>query len=276
MRLSTTLRGTFYWVDHTGAVSISIPLDFAGEQPNLFGVPPAAATAVEAGDFVGDTSRGGSCNVRALTLIPHCHGTHTESVAHIVNEPVPVAAQIESFALLAALITVDPIALEETEDEYPGAKADDRVITAAAIEAALAMLGNAHFDALVVRTLPNEPAKRYAKYNAEPVPPFLTSQAIEGINRRETTHLLVDVPSIDRVFDDGKLANHHAFWNVRPGSRKLADDSRCDKTITEFVFVPNEVTDGAYILNLQVADFQLDAAPSRPMLIPLAEAVPGS
>ena len=36
--------------------------------------------------------------------------------------------------------------------------------------------------------------------------------------------------------------------------------------------MPDEVSDGALCLNLQVADFQLDAVPSRPVLIPLSSA----
>jgi len=37
-------------------------------------------------------------------------------------------------------------------------------------------------------------------------------------------------------------------------------------TITEFIFVPNTVKDGKYYLNLQVAPFENDASPSRPVL----------
>ena len=31
---------------------------------------------------------GGSCNADQITLIPHCHGTHTECVGHISNEKI--------------------------------------------------------------------------------------------------------------------------------------------------------------------------------------------
>jgi kynurenine formamidase len=272
IRLNTTIQGTFYWIDQTAAVSIAIRQSFDESQPNLYGVPAASAQAVEWGEFVGDTSRGGSCNFDALQLIPHCHGTHTESVAHIVNDKVPVVDQIESFALLAALITVEPVPLRETQDAYPGGSDDDRVITQASIEKALRALGTNHVDAIVIRTLPNEATKCAATYDTEPAPPFLTTQAIATINERDIKHLLVDLPSIDRIFDEGRLANHHAFWNVEPGSRQLSADSRRDKTITEFIFVPDEVSDGVFVLNLQVADFRLDAVPSRPVLIPLSSA----
>ena len=82
-------------------------------------------------------------------------------------------------------------------------------------------------------------------------------------------HLLVDLPSIDRMHDDGKLSNHHMFWNVEPGSNKLGEDSWPEKTISEMVFVDDGIVDGAYLLNLQVAAFSSDVSPSRPILYPL-------
>jgi hypothetical protein len=45
-----------------------------------------------------------------------------------------------------------------------------------------------------------------------------------------------------------------------------------DCTITELIFVPNTAMDGLYLLNLQVAAFENDAAPSRPVIFALREA----
>jgi hypothetical protein len=74
------------------------------------------------------------------------------------------------------------------------------------------------------------------------------------------------MPSIDRIYDEGKLSNHRIFWNVEPGSFELKEDSRLNNTITELIYVPNEVEDGEYLLNLQIAPFASDAAPSRPVI----------
>ncbi|MDX1317391.1 MAG: cyclase family protein, partial [Xanthomarina gelatinilytica] len=52
---------------------------------------------------------------------------------------------------------------------------------------------------------------------------------------------------------------HNAFWNT-------AGRTRMDATITEFIFVPNTVLDGTYFLNLQIAPFENDATPSKPIL----------
>ena len=52
---------------------------------------------------------------------------------------------------------------------------------------------------------------------------------------------------------------HNAFWNT-------AGELRMNATITEFIYVPNEVEDGEYLLNLMIAPFENDATPSKPVL----------
>ena len=78
--------------------------------------------------------------------------------------------------------------------------------------------------------------------------------------------MLLDLPSVDKEIDGGVLAFHHAFWNVP----NHPDSSR---TITELIYVPNELSDGAYLLELQVSNFENDAAPSRPILYPIKKEV---
>ena len=51
----------------------------------------------------------------------------------------------------------------------------------------------------------------------------------------------------------------YAFWNTKGVIRQYA-------TITEFIFVNNSIGDGTYFLNLQIAPFENDASPSRPVL----------
>jgi len=75
------------------------------------------------------------------------------------------------------------------------------------------------------------------------------------------------MPSIDRLFDDGKLLNHRVFWNVEPDSQNTHTDTHIYNSITELIFVPDEVEDGEYLLNLQIAPFESDCAPSRPILL---------
>ena len=76
---------------------------------------------------------------------------------------------------------------------------------------------------------------------------------------------MIDLPSVDKEKDDGKLLAHKAFWNVTDVNN-LNDDARLDCTITEMIFVHDEVKDGTYLLNLQIASFENDASPSKPIL----------
>jgi hypothetical protein len=75
-------------------------------------------------------------------------------------------------------------------------------------------------------------------------------------------HFLVDLPSVDREDDGGKLLFHKTFWQYPQNIRK-------DATITELIFVPGNVQNGTYLLNLQIASFELDASPSKPVLYAL-------
>ena len=79
------------------------------------------------------------------------------------------------------------------------------------------------------------------------------------LKQKGIKHVLIDLPSVDKEKDDCQLLAHHAFWNTKG---KL----RMDATITEFIYVPNAVEDGEYFLNLQIAPFENDATPSKPIL----------
>jgi arylformamidase len=71
------------------------------------------------------------------------------------------------------------------------------------------------------------------------------------------------------MYDEGNLSSHHLFWQVKPMSRQTDEEVLSFKTITEMVYVAPTITDGLYLLNMQIAPFELDAAPSRPTLLPL-------
>jgi arylformamidase len=74
--------------------------------------------------------------------------------------------------------------------------------------------------------------------------------------------LLLDLPSVDREEDGGNLLGHKAFWQYPENPR-----SAC--TITELIYVPSEVPDGDYLLNIQIASLELDVSPSKPVLYAL-------
>lgn len=239
---------------------LSIPLEFDGTQPNHFGADPARSEALVAGGFTGDTRRGGSCNCATLTLTPHCNGTHTETVWHLTDDPVPANAAVLEIELDAVLVTVTPERGRDCgETTDPPVQPDDLLVTRRALA------GTAAGRALIVRTQPNDDGKRSAAWGERPAP-FFTSEAMTWIVEQGYEHLLFDGPSLDRLHDDGKLTTHHIFWGLPAGSRNSADARRAHATVTEMIHVPDAAVDGRYTLSLQLAPFVSDATPSRPLI----------
>lgn len=260
--------GKVYEVASLG-VSIAIPLDFDGPQPNTYGVAHAHAEAYAAGGWVGDTRRGGSCNFETYSFTPHCNGTHTECVGHITDERIRIHDVLQEGFIPSTLISITPVAGSQTADSYdPALNADDLVIDRAMLEAALVDRDSHFLQAIVIRTLPNSPEKMSRDYMQQ-APAFFSLEAMQFLTGLGLRHLLVDMPSVDRLFDEGRLRNHHTFWGLSPGSHSLGATSVPIQTITEMVYVPGHVPDGNYLLNLQIAPFMADAAPSRPVLYPL-------
>jgi kynurenine formamidase len=118
--------------------------------------------------------------------------------------------------------------------------------------------------------LPNEAEKRYRAYSGSPSPaPYFLTEAMRWLVERGVTSLVVDLPSLDRADDGGRLAAHREYWGLPPGSEDPAQATRGQALVTELAYVPDSVPDGLYLLDLQVPAFGSDAAPSRPVLYPL-------
>jgi kynurenine formamidase len=197
--------------------------------------------------FLGSVAEGGAVNFRDVYFNPHGHGTHTENVGHIVDTDFPVINSISSSHFFANLISV------ELKNQF-----NDWVVS----EESLAGF-DLNVEALIIRTKPNDHSKVQRQYSGTNFP-YLTLGAMQRIVDAGAQHLLIDLPSVDREEDGGALAAHHLFWNVPA-------EPNFQKTITELIYVPNEIADGMYVLNLQVSNFANDAAPSRPMLFDLEE-----
>lgn len=270
MELRVVIAGKTWGVDLNRPKSLAIPLHFGGPQPNFFGASRAHARPFCDDGFTGDTRQGGSCNVSEIYLVPHCNGTHTESVGHIVDADQAVFESLPQSLMPAVVISVTPVPASETGEVYrPAIEDRDTVITRAALSAETADFSADELTALVVRTLPNDASKKTAVYGDRLRPAFFTNDATGYLMERGVQHLVVDIPSIDRMRDEGKLSNHHIFWNVPEGARGATHDMRLDKTITEMVFVDDEIGDGLYLLNLQLPAFHTDAAPCRPVIYSL-------
>lgn len=261
--LTVEIAGRRWRISSSGH-DISIPLRFNEAQPTFFGAPAASAEPITAGSFVGDVRHGSSCNCSVHTFAPHCNGTHTECAGHITQERLSVRDLAIRHLSAALLISVTP----ESSADLPG----DRVITLAALRKAIGNATLSDHQALVVRTTPNDSSKLTRDYDAGPMPPYFAIEAMHHIVEHGIDTLVVDLPSIDRSQDGGKLAAHRVFWGMPAGSTSAATVTRPHATITEMAYIDDTVADGPYLLNLQVAPFVIDAAPSRPILLPLSPA----
>ncbi|NKI30731.1 cyclase family protein [Croceivirga thetidis] len=231
-------------INLSNPLDISIALTGNKENVNAWYVgPPKISPHVEEG-FIGSVKDGAVINFNDIYFNPHSHVTHTECVGHITEEVHSVNENLKQYFFLAELVSVAP----EKKD-------DDFVISARQLKY---VLGNKKREAIVIRTLPNTNSKTARQYSHSN-PPYLLEEAIVYLRDKGIKHLLVDLPSVDREKDEGKLLGHNAWWNTN-------GELRMDATITEFVYVANSIDDGTYFLNLQVAPFENDASPSRPVL----------
>lgn len=248
MKLTLQKEGRTYSFQTEKGIDISIALNPKG--PRAWYVEPMRIEPVRTEQFLGSVAEGGAVNFRDVYFNPHGHGTHTENVGHIIDTEVPVVSSLGSSHYMAKLVTVDLVRQDASQGDW--------VVNE---ESLMGM--DLNVEALIIRTKPNDHSKTSKQYSGTNFP-YLTTGAMQRIVDAGVQHLLVDLPSVDREEDGGALAAHHLFWNVPA-------EPNFQKTITELIYVPNEISDGNYILNLQVSNFANDAAPSRPMLFDLVE-----
>lgn len=272
MKISIVLNDQNFTFDASKVLDISIPLKFNEEQPNTYNINRAVSKAYLTDGFIGDTRQGGACNFEQITLVPHCNGTHTECIGHITHNRYSVQNQLKESLIPATLVSVIPEKALNSKDQYSPEKEDrDVFISSKILKKALASATKEFLKALIIRTLPNEASKKTRDYMKQE-PPFISMDAMRYIVSLGVEHLLIDLPSVDRLFDDGELNAHHIFWNMKPGGHGVEEDSKINRTITEMIYVDDQISDGSYLLNLQIAPFVSDASPSRPLLFPLIKA----
>lgn len=270
MKLITTINNVEYIANTSLAKNIGITLSPNEKQPNHFGSPICESNPLQTEEFIGKVSEGGSCNVNVLKIIPHCNGTHTESISHIVKKMFPVFSVIKESIFPSILISIEPILAKDTDEKYiPSLDDNNQVICRWQLEKSLAEYSDEQLSGLVIRTLPNDESKKITTYDTKNYPVYLTNDAMKYIVARKIKHLLVDFPSVDKMYDDGLLSNHRLFWNVKPNSIKHHDNSWINKTITEMIFVSPTIKDGFYLCNLNAPAIKTDAVPTNPILYPL-------
>ena len=265
MKAKISFKTFDFEVNFSKGNDISIPINFNGEQPNTYRVDGATSKPYQDGQFIGDTRKGGPCNFETYSFTPHCNGTHTECIGHITDERVSVLSSLNQEMIRATLVSITP--KNTTENYIPDLNKEDLVITKEDLESQLKDIDPAFLQGLIVRTTPNFEDKKSRDY-MKVAPAFFSIDAMEYIVSLGVDHLLVDTPSVDRLLDDGHLSAHNIFWETKG---KEFNPNTQNKTITEMIFVPSSLEDGAYLLNLQIPAFVSDAAPSRPIIYKINE-----
>jgi kynurenine formamidase len=236
-------------IDLSKPLDISIPLQASKANVNAWYLEAPKIEPVKLGDWIGSIAEGADVNFNNIWFNPHAHGTHTECVGHITKEFHSINKNLKQFFFLAEVVTVAPEVMN-----------GDFVISKKQLQFTL---GNKKREAIVIRTLPNMKDK-LSKHYSNTNPTYLLSEAAIYLREKGIKHLLIDLPSVDKEKDEGKLLAHNAFWNTK-------GKVRMEATITEFIYVPNKVIDGSYLLNLQIAPFENDATPSKPVLYKILE-----
>jgi len=225
-------------------IDLSIELRAEEDSLKAWGQGSPIIAPVRDGNFIGSVAEGGVVNFKNISFNPHAHITHTECCGHITEAFHSVNDGLKQFFFNAQLISFVPD--QQNEDE---------VIT---LEQLKSVHLNKDVEALIIRTIPNSDQKITRAYTGTN-PPYLDAKIATYLIAHGIEHVLVDLPSVDREQDNGALAFHHAFWEV-PKATNMK------RTITEFIYVPNNILDGLFILELQMSSLRNDACPSRPVL----------
>jgi kynurenine formamidase len=245
MQVAIQFGGRTLLADLSKGVDLSLPVS---DITRAWYIAPPRMEPVRMGEtWVGSVELGGAVNFFDIGFNPHAHCTHTECLGHISKARESVNGILNKHWFVAAVLSVKP----EMHDE-------DAIIT---LDQLLEKLPKETPEAIIIRTLPNSPAKMRQNMSGSNWP-YLEEELAAYLCSAGVQHLLIDQPSVDREEDGGSLAAHRAFWNYPNNPRREA-------TITELIFVPDQMSDGLFLLNLQVAPFENDASPSRPVVYPL-------
>ena len=248
MQIKIVIREQEYSVDLSKGIDLSFKINNGVENPKCFNAPNPSFKPLVDGKFVGSTLQGSPVNFYNVFINPHGSTTHTECQGHITKEPKLINECLDQSFFIAHLITV----------KSSLKKNGDRVIKKSSLKEALR---GKLAKCLIVRSDIYERKKGPRDFSGTN-PPYFSVASLQYMASMGIDHLLTDLPSVDKEFDGGALAGHKAFWAL-PG------DTRKKSTITELISIPEGIKDGVYLLNLQVANFSMDAAPSRPYIFEL-------
>lgn len=243
MKAKILFKDVEHIIDLANPIDISIRLQSGPNNPNCFWARQPEFVPVKGDGFIGSVQEGGVVDFKDVVFNPHGNGTHTECVGHISGKH-SLQECLKQYFFPAYLISC-----------WPTRQTDGDLVLGKEI---LEGIDLSDCEALIIRTMPNESSKLVRQYSGTN-PPYLSKELTDTLVSLGINHLLVDLPSVDRESDGGILSAHHSFW-------QYPENVRTECTITEMIYVENIFLDGFYFLNLQFANFDLDASPSKPVL----------
>lgn len=222
-------------------IDISVAV-FSKPAVTAFGVRPAESKLL----YTPKIDNSSGCYCSEITFCPHTHGTHIESLAHVLSGVKSTRSRLTFLKpiLLARLfhVAVEDGAIRRTE--FDG----DNVVEAV-------VLRTGSLDDLVnypdgLLNLTEDPSV------------FVTETSMRAIKSSfpKVRVLLIDSVSVDPSQDGGRLGAHREFFG--------SDDE--DRFIVELCRIPRTLDPGIYALSLNVSSMESDAIPCRPVLYPLS------
>lgn len=236
--------------DTAAPIDISLGIKRNNVGVNCFFTERPQFIPYQAGTFTGSVAAGGACNVDVISFTPHGNGTHTECIGHINSKGRTIPETLRNSHVLCSVISATPLQVN-----------DDRVIT---LEMVMQAQVGDGIEAVALRTLPNLNKESFDYSGTNPA--YFAPDALKWLNGKGIKHLLCDIPSVDREDDGGKLLAHKAFFGE-------PENPEMHATITELIYIPDQILDGIYMLNLQIANFESDASPSRPLLFSISPVI---
>ena len=192
-------------------IDLSLSNAFDGKNPIFFNSNNPKSTYPVDKNFIGKISEGGTCNVPSISLDIHCSGTHTECEGHVNDSNIFINQVCPKNLVPSTLISVSASEAARCSDNYHVKyDKDDLVVTKSHLIKKLKGK-NTYLESLIIRTLPNSHEKKTRNYDQHPAP-FFSNDAINFLIDLGVKHLLVDLPSLDKSNDHGKLGNHHIFF----------------------------------------------------------------
>ena len=184
-------EGQRYIINLGHPINISLPVKRQGG-PNAFYLNQAVYETVVAGGFTGNVAAGGSCNCENIHFNPHGNGTHTECAGHVSATPMYINEVLKKSFFPAVLISV-PLQTDGLGNSFISAAEVIKQFPDNGLQA----------EALLIRTLPNNTAKKEAMYSGNNAP-YFEPEVIPHLNTMGIMHVLTDLPSLDKE-DDAKL-----------------------------------------------------------------------